>query len=507
MRTSTWIAIGLLAATAAWLASGLFIGTGEGEEEDAAASAQPQPTLVEVESSAARTVPQYIYAQGVAQPFRTADVVSATGGTLAEVPVQQGDHVEAGTVLAQLRLEERQSQLASAEARVESLEADLEGMRRLEREGFAAETRVRELESQLKEARSALQSVRAEIRDTTIEAPISGIVSDVFVNSGETVAAGTAIARLVDNTPLRVTLDISQRDVGSVDVGRVAVVSFATGGLAKGRVCFVAPTADPQTRTFRVETRVPNEERKIPSVVSAEVRFQSGEVKAHFISPAILSLSEEGALGVKSVDEDNTVRFHPVEIARTGMEGAWVSGLPDELRLITTGQGFVREGERVRVSQARAEEEQGDGVARLPTATVEARQFDGAEDLPEPPPAEELCEGSAANALPASPPAASAATGNFGPAPDAAGAPAGISGQAAEPQASPGSARTRGGTGAATGGAASSAPSARPVSPGIPTPRIEPVQPQGQGATVQPQGQGRMAAPPAGSAGGAGGAP
>jgi multidrug efflux system membrane fusion protein len=50
---------------------------------------------------------------------------------------------------------------------------------------------------------------------------------------------------------------------------------------------------------------------------------------------------------VKGVDEDDLVVFHPVDIVRTERDGVWVSGLPERLRVITTGQGYVREGEPV----------------------------------------------------------------------------------------------------------------------------------------------------------------
>ncbi|MFC6491080.1 efflux RND transporter periplasmic adaptor subunit, partial [Nitratireductor sp. GCM10026969] len=377
MRTSIWIAIGIFVAVAAWLASGLLI-DGRGQDE-ATETPAPQPTLVAVRPSTAEEVPQYIYAQGVAEPYRTTEVISTVGGTLAAVEAQQGDTVEAGTVLARVRLDARQSRLVSTEARVESLEADLEALLELEAQGFATPARVRELRSQLEEGRAALERVREEIRDTTIEAPISGIVSDVFVNSGESAPVGTSIARIVDNAPLRVALHISQRDIGSVDVGRAAVVSFATDDLAKGRVCFVAPAADPQTRTFRVEIRVPNTERRIPSVVSTEVRFQTGQAAAHFISPAILALSDAGDLGVKAVNEDGRVRFYPVEIVRAQGDGIWVGGLPQRLRLITIGQGFVREGESVRIREedvgAETAARGAAGGARLPTATVESPEF------------------------------------------------------------------------------------------------------------------------------------
>lgn len=436
MKTSSWIAIGLFVATAAWLASGYIIG-GDEDVEDRAATAQP--TLVEVRTSEARTVPQYIFAQGGAQPFRTADVVAQAAGTIDEIIVQEGDQVRAGAVVARIRLDARSSRRESAQALVKTLEADLEGMRQLAKDGFAAESRVRELEAQLESARAELANVREEIEDTEVEASIPGIVSDVFVNAGQFAAAGGPIIRVVDNSPLRVMLNVSQRDVGKVDRGSVALVSLATGGLAKGRVCFIAPAADPETRTFRVEVRVPNEDRRIPSRVSAELRLKTGEVKAHFVSPAILALDEAGELGVKSVDENGKAAFHRVEILHAETDGVWIGGLPDRLQLISTGQGFVRQGESVRVANEESNRPAAAGAAAnapqgapSPTSTVRSDPLDAAEELADPPPAEELCEKIGADAVSAgvAPSAGQAAGGAAGIAPSAGQAAGGAAGQA-----------------------------------------------------------------------------
>lgn len=254
-----------------------------------------------------------------------------------------------------------------------------------------------------------MAAAREEISDTTVESSISGTVSAVFVNDGQVAPAGTAIARVVDNSPLRVTVNVSQRDVGRIDVGGEAVVSFATGDLANGRICFVAPMADPETRTFQVEIRVPNQDQQIPSLVSTEVRMNTGETEAHLVSPAILTLSDAGALGVKSIDDSNRVRFHPVEVIRAGTDGVWVSGLPEKVQLISTGQGFVRDEEKVRIAEA--DSGQGGSAesaspeaepaqdAPLPTSTVKSDPFAKAEKLPKAPAVDELCELQGATAL------------------------------------------------------------------------------------------------------------
>ena len=92
---------------------------------------------------------------------------------------------------------------------------------------------------------------------------------------------------------------------------------------------------------------MPNPDGAIASGLSVQVRIPTGQVTAHFISPAILSLSEDGRLGVKTVGDGDVEAFHEVAVERAQRDGVWVSGLPERARIITIGQGFVSQGETV----------------------------------------------------------------------------------------------------------------------------------------------------------------
>ena|GEM_PF-157507 len=405
MRTSSWIAVGMLSAVTLWMASGLFIGGGdEGEEgNEQQESAQSQPTLVGARTSRAETIPTYVYAQGVAQPFRTNDVFAETGSVVDRIDIQQGDRVAVGDELAHLKLEARASRLESAEARVSQLAADADAISQLVRDGFATPSRLRDLRSQLENARATLAEVREQVEDTAVRAPISGTVSELYVNENQSLSAGAAIMRIVNNSPLRVMVAVSQRKVGRINRGDPAIVQFVVGDTAKGRVCFVAPAADPETRTFRVEIRIPNDDGAIPSNISTEVRLRTGEEKAHFVSPAVLALDDSGRLGLKSVTSEREVEFIPVDIVRSERDGFWITGPPEEFRLIHRGQGFVRQGEKVRLGNDDGGKPSGTSghgepaEAPLPTATTRDDRFREAESLPEAPAADELCKEVAAN--------------------------------------------------------------------------------------------------------------
>ena len=134
-----------------------------------------------------------------------------------------------------------------------------------------------------------------------------------------------------------------------------ARVLFITGEERAGTVSFVGTSAATDTRTFLVEIDVPNRDGAIPAGVSAEVQIPIGQVEAHFVSPSTVSLDESGVLGVKTVDAENTVRFHEIDVVRAQIEGIWVDGLPDTAQIIVVGQGFVSDGERVRPQAVDAE--------------------------------------------------------------------------------------------------------------------------------------------------------
>ena len=124
-------------------------------------------------------------------------------------------------------------------------------------------------------------------------------------------------------------------------------MTLATGETLDGSLKFIASMADDATRTFRVEFRAPNPGLKIRAGVTAELKISVDAVPAHFVSPAVLTLNDEGKLGVKLVNNQNKVEFHPADIISDEPDGVWLGGLPQTIRVITVGQEYVREGDPV----------------------------------------------------------------------------------------------------------------------------------------------------------------
>ena len=78
-------------------------------------------------------------------------------------------------------------------------------------------------------------------------------------------------------------------------------------------------------------------------------------VKAHRVSPSLFTLSDSGELGLRTVNSEDQVEFYPVAILEDSPNGAWVTGLPERVRLITVGHEFVAVGQTVDARTAAAE--------------------------------------------------------------------------------------------------------------------------------------------------------
>ena len=344
---SGWLAAALVVALIGWMASGL-IGGEEVAEAPPPRTGEPEPVAVEVTLSTAQPIERTLTIEGEAEPGLSTPVRAEAGGIVEAVEARKGALVEAGDVIARIRPDERNAALAQARDAVTAAQAEFDRVDSLVARGFATRSRLEEARTSLSAAQSQLANAQAGLNDLTITAPASGALDTLEVDPGEVVQPGAEVATIVDTSRLVIEIRVPQRAIADVAPGQRAEVAFVTGQRAVGEVTFVAANAESATRTFPVEITVANPNRAVPSGVSAEVRLPIEEVEAHFVSPAILSLGETGALGVKVVEENETVGFYPAELVRAETGGIWVAGLPDEATIITVGQGFVATGERVR---------------------------------------------------------------------------------------------------------------------------------------------------------------
>ncbi|MDD9878180.1 MAG: efflux RND transporter periplasmic adaptor subunit [Magnetovibrio sp.] len=350
LRGSHVVAV-LLALTAVlWIASGVVTGKAPSSPEEARkVAAEPLP-LVRVREVSAQDRQGVVVLYGRTDAIKDAELAAETAGRIVKRSARKGAWVKKGDVLFQLAMDDRQARLEEAEAKVAYQEIAYNAAKRLSKKQFQSKVRLAEEAAELAAARAERAAIRLEIQRTAIRAPIDGFIETLPVGIGDYLKTGDVVATIVNLDPIRVVAQVSERDVTRLSQGVKAWAVLPDGRTLEGELRYISRAGRSETRTFRVEVWIANPNGTVPEGLTTELRLPTGAERAHRVSPAILTLDDNGVIGVKAIDEENRVHFHAVKILGDTPEGVWLGGLPETLTLITVGQEFVRAGQKVRAT-------------------------------------------------------------------------------------------------------------------------------------------------------------
>jgi membrane fusion protein (multidrug efflux system) len=231
-----------------------------------------------------------VTADGRAAPIRESTLTALVRGTVMWVPVRESDRVGQGRLLLQidsteyaLEVARRQSELLSAEAeyrRTILFDEEIQDPRvRAERERFARSV------SGLDRAQVAVDEANLNLSRTRVRAPFTGRVADLRVVRGQFVTEGTELLRVVDLDPIKVEAQVLEKDLGLIERGRRARVSFTAlpGEAFEGTVETVNPVVDPETGSARATLYLANPDGRIKPGMYARV-----SLNAQFFADRIL---------------------------------------------------------------------------------------------------------------------------------------------------------------------------------------------------------------------------
>ncbi|MDP1626264.1 efflux RND transporter periplasmic adaptor subunit [Parvibaculum sp.] len=349
LHRSHFIAIGIGVAILLWFMTGLFTGSGPtstttAAEEDAANGVMPRVRVTESVASLRRGS---VIIRGRTSAKRAVEVRAETQGSIAELPVEKGMRVAKGDVLCRIALNARDAQLAEAQALVKQRRLEYDASRQLAEKGYRAPTVAAGSKAAHEAAQARLKQMEIEVGQTNIVAPFDGVFDDRPVDVGDYMRVGDVCGLVVELDPLLIIGQVSEDRVGALQIGAAGTARLVTGETVDGRIHFVAKTADPATRTFRVELEVPNPDFAMRAGVTAEIIVPGNEVLAHRIPSSVIALDDNGVIGVRTVDDEGRVKFNRAQLVDDTPEGLWITGLPQKVTIITVGQDYVKEGQKV----------------------------------------------------------------------------------------------------------------------------------------------------------------
>lgn len=354
LKGSHIVAVTILAALGGWMYTGELI---KGGQSDSAQKSKPiaereatrSSTTFKVRVSTLQPQPRraQLLIRGRTQADATITVRAETGGTLTKRVVRKGDQVKPGDLLCVIDQGIRKSNLAQANARLDQAQADFDANSELVAKGFTTKSKMRTMRSALDAAIASLDVAKQDLKRTEIRASVFGEVTSPLAHAGDHLSPGGICVTLIDTDPMLFIGQVSERDIARLKTGMAAGVQLVTSEQVLGKITYIAPNADPKTRTFRVEISMNNNDRILRDGVTASSIVKLEPTEAYKIKPSWLTLADSGAIGLRGVDADNKVMFIPVKILSQAKDGMWVSGIKPGTSVITLGHEYVSAGELV----------------------------------------------------------------------------------------------------------------------------------------------------------------
>ena len=188
-----------------------------------------------------------------------------------------------------------------------------------------------------------------ELNRTEVKAPFDGYVENI-VKPGNFIQRGEICATIIELSPITFVAEVPEAKIKDIFEGLQVKIDLITDETISSNLTFVSKSASPATRTFRVEAEFENLTGSIRDGITGTMHISTQPILAHKITASVLLLTDEGNIGVRTVNSESKVEFHSINIIQDTADGLWVSGIPQFSNLIVQGQGFVENGQTVAVT-------------------------------------------------------------------------------------------------------------------------------------------------------------
>jgi membrane fusion protein, heavy metal efflux system len=306
----------------------------------------------------------------MANAYREVKVFPIVGGIVTKLHAELGTAVKRGAPLATIfsaELAEAQTKYLSAKAMVEADRQKLERTKQLIAIGAASRQELEEVSavhtSHDTEAEAArqrllllgltrrqvetLKSASQALATVVVPAPMDGVITERSANPGQVVAMGEALFVVTDLSEVWAVGDLYEQDFPHVRVGSDATLTtLAYPGLQlRGRVTYIDPRVDPQTRTAKVRVEVPNPEGHLRLGMYVTMTFSTSSGERVVVVPraAVQTIGGRQVIFIAVPDEEGKFLQRTVQLGPLAGESYTVlQGLEPGAVVVTEGSFFLR---------------------------------------------------------------------------------------------------------------------------------------------------------------------
>lgn len=326
--------------------------------------------------------------------YHQVEVMAEAVQRVSEVLVEEGDRVERGQVLAELDKRETLASLRQQEIQVSQYETDYDRARRGFEAGVTPRMEYDNARFAYEQGKANLESQRIQLEHLTVEAPMSGIVTEVIARPGMMMSSGTPVCTIVDPDTYQLVINPPEREMRRLREGQTAAVRLdaAPDRTFTATVSRVNPSVDPASGTVR--TTLLFEDASAEDLLEsafARVQLVMTTREDALLIPRDAILEEAGreyvyvvaphdALSQDELDSDEPTETFIEEfgerlVARrvdveTGLQDSYyteiVEGLDEDSRVVTMGHHNLRHGADVRIMDSEEELEELESGIRIP---------------------------------------------------------------------------------------------------------------------------------------------
>ena len=287
------------------------------------------------------------------------------GLRINDVRANTGDVVKKGQVLATFATETVEAELAQSKANVAEAEAALaeaqanaDRAKLLDATGAMSAQQIQQFTTAAKTADARLLAAKAlakvqqvRLTQTRLLAPDDGTISARLATVGAVVQAGQELFRMVRRDRLEWRAEVTASELSNVSVGQKVRVITPTGDVVAGTVRMVAPTVDPMTRNVQVFVDLAGS-RAAKAGMFARGEFQLAEASGLTL-PQQAVVVRDGFSYVFAIGKDERVKQIKVVTGRRVADRIEIkSGVTADSTLVSTGAGFLKDGDLVRLVPA-----------------------------------------------------------------------------------------------------------------------------------------------------------
>jgi membrane fusion protein (multidrug efflux system) len=306
---------------------------------------------VSVAPLSASTFKHFVELQGTIDAKNNVQVSPKSGGVLTSVYVKEGDQVRAGQAIAKVDDQLLRESMAELKTQLSLANTIYEKQASLWKQQIGTEIQYLQAKNNKESLERRMSTLNAQLGQSTVTAPISGVVDQVMVKIGQSAAPGMPLVRIVNLSQLKVVAKVADTYSGSVRKGDAVQIEFPDlKKTLNSRISFVATTVDPLSRTFTIEAPLPSDNALKPNMLARIKINDETKANAIVINQNLIQSTENGQLVYVAVNEGGkkVAKARTVKTGQSyGGQIAVTQGLQAGDQIVTAGYQDLVDGQAI----------------------------------------------------------------------------------------------------------------------------------------------------------------